>query len=92
MKRTLRKLSSQGDTTIAEWDTETVTSDRLQEIEQEFHKLTKEGWFAADVTDQRDVLVRDFDPNADLPMPTRVPNPPPIGDTIRVRPRPWFPW
>ena len=72
MKRSLRKLSSQGDTTIAEWDTDTVTPDRLQEIEQEFHNLTKQGWFAADVTDQRDVLVREFDPQADLLMIPRV--------------------
>jgi hypothetical protein len=72
MLHTLRKLSGRGDDTIAEWDTTTVTAARLQEIETEFQYLLREGYFAADITEGRNVLVKDFDPDADLLMLPRM--------------------
>ena len=34
---------------IAEWDTETVSSQRLAEIETEFKEKMAAGWFAVDI-------------------------------------------
>jgi hypothetical protein len=72
MKHAIRKLSPQGDETVAEWDTETVTPQRLKAIEKEFRALTAQGYFAADITDNRNVLVKDFDPEADLLLIPKV--------------------
>lgn len=72
MERSLRKMSGNGDDVIAEWDTETVTPERLADIEGEFRRLQARGYFAADITDGRDVLVERFDPKANLLMIPRV--------------------
>ncbi len=72
MIRHLRKMSPRGDDAIAEWDTETVTPERLEEIEREFRSLTKQGYFAADITEGRSKIVKEFNPNADLLMLPRV--------------------
>jgi len=61
-----------GDKTLAEWDTETISPQRLTEIEKEFNEKTAQGWFAADISDKRDVLIREFDPNAEILLIPRV--------------------
>lgn len=71
-QRKLRAMSAGGDTHLAEWDTETVTPERLDEIEAEFKRYQSLGYFAADITDKRDVLIQDFDPNAEILMIPRV--------------------
>ena len=70
--RKLRMICAGGDKTLAEWDTETVSSQRLAGIEKEFKEKMAEGWFAADITDQRNVLIRKFDPNAEILLIPRV--------------------
>jgi len=71
-KRSLRMLSLRGDDTLAEWDTTTVSPERIKEIEDEFNKKMKAGYFAADITDKKDVLIKQFDPNADILLIPRV--------------------
>lgn len=72
MKRSMRMLNAGGDKTLHEWDTETVTAEKLQEIEMEFRYRIVQGFFAADITDKRDVIIKDFDPNADILLMPRV--------------------
>lgn len=62
-KHCLRRMSGKGDEVMAEWDTETASPDRLKEIETEFDKRMKEGYFAADLN--KGELIRKFDPEAD---------------------------
>ncbi len=62
----LRMICAAGDKTLAQWDTETVNPERLAEIEAEFNKKIAEGWLAADISEKRDVLIREFDPNAEI--------------------------
>lgn len=69
--RKMRKMSAGGDDTIAEYDVDVTSPDRLQEIEEEFNRLVKSGHFAADITDKKDVLIQKFDPAADILM---IPN------------------
>jgi hypothetical protein len=64
--RKLRMLCAGGDKTLAEWNTDTVTPERLREIEVEFNGKMKQGYFAADLTNGRNSLIRNFDPNADI--------------------------
>jgi hypothetical protein len=66
MRRALRQIDGSGDSVLAEWDTETVTPERLAEIEAEFKEKIREGYFAADITDRKNVLIDRFDPSADL--------------------------
>jgi len=70
--RTIRKLSGKGDEPVAEWETETVTPERLKEIETEFRALMDKGYFAADLTDGKNTIVKDFNPLADFLMIPRV--------------------
>lgn len=70
--RTLRKMSHKGDETVAEWDPKTVSPERLAEIEAEFNQYLARGWFAADITDKRDVIVHKFDPQADILLMPKV--------------------
>jgi hypothetical protein len=63
--RKLRMLCAGGDKTLAEWNTETVSPERLREIEAEFIGRMKQGFFAADISHGRNTLTRTFDPNAD---------------------------
>ena len=70
--KTLRMICASGDETLAEWDTETVSPHRLAEIEKEFNEKITQGWFAADISEKRDVLIRDFDPNAEILLIPRV--------------------
>ena len=70
--RKLRMICAGGDKTLAEWDTETITTQRLTEIETEFNEKMAQGWFAADISEKRDVLIRQFDPNAEILLIPRV--------------------
>jgi len=70
--RKLRMICVDGDKTLAEWDTETVSPQRLAEIEREFNKKIADGWFAADITDKKDILIRKFDPDAEILLIPRV--------------------
>ena len=63
--RKMRVMGTAGDKTLAEWDTETLGSQRLREIEIEFDAKMRQGFFAADITDGRNILIKKFDPNAD---------------------------
>lgn len=70
--RKLRMICAGGDKTLAKWNTETVSPQRLTEIEREFNEKLAQGWFAADIADKRDVLIREFDPNAEILLIPRV--------------------
>ena len=72
MNRRLRLMCAGGDKVLAEWNTETVTPDRLAEIEHEFNDKMAQGFFAADITDKKDVLIRKFDPNAEIMLIPKV--------------------
>ncbi len=72
MQRSLRQLSSRGDDTLATWDPDTVSPQRLAAIEREFREAQARGYFAADITEGRNRIVQDFDPNADLLLIPRV--------------------
>ena len=64
--RNLRLIGPDGDKTLADWDTDTVSTERLQQIEIEFERKMQQGFFAADITDGKNVLIRKFDPNANI--------------------------
>ena len=70
--RKLRIMGAYGDKTLAEWDTDSVTPERLAEIEKEYREKVAQGWLAADITNKRDVLIQDFDPNAEILLIPRV--------------------
>ena len=72
MTRMMRLICSDGDRPIAEWDTDTVTPKRLEEIEREFNKRMSDGWFAVDITEKRNTLLKEFDPNSDILLIPRV--------------------
>ena len=63
--RQLRMLSAAGDETLAEWNTETLSPQRLQELEAEFNAKMKQGFFGVDITNGRNKFITKFDPNAD---------------------------
>ena len=63
--RKMRVMGTAGDKTLAEWDTETLSSQRAREIEIDFDAKLRQGFFAADITDGRNILINKFDPNAD---------------------------
>jgi hypothetical protein len=70
--RKLRVLCQDGDRTLAEWDTRTITPDELHQIELEFEAKMRQGFFAADVTDGRNQLIKKFDRNANILLFPRV--------------------
>lgn len=70
--RRMRMMCAGGDKTLAEWDTGTVSAQRLAEIETEFKEKMTQGYFAADIGDKRDVLIREFDPNAEILLIPKV--------------------
>jgi hypothetical protein len=70
--RKLRMICAGGDKTLAAWDTETLDPAHLEEIEREFEKKMSEGWFAADISDKRNRLIRRFDPSAEILLIPRV--------------------
>jgi hypothetical protein len=71
-QKTLRMMCSGGDKTLAEWDTENATPECLAEIEKEFNEKIAQGWFAADISEKRDILIDQFDPKADILLIPRV--------------------
>lgn len=70
--RKLRMICAGGDKTLAEWDAEVTPPDRLNEIQKEFEERVAQGWFAADISEKRNVLIRQFDPNADILLIPRL--------------------
>jgi len=70
--RKIRMLYAGGDKTLAEWDTLTVSTEQLSELEAEFNLRMRQGFFAADITDGRNTLIKKFDPNADTLLIPRV--------------------
>ncbi len=72
MITTMRMLCNEGDKVIAEWDTDTVSPKRLEEIETEFKQKMAQGWFAVDIHDKQNRLIREFDPNAEILLIPRV--------------------
>lgn len=71
-QKTLRLMCAGGDKTLAEWDTEKVTPECLTEIEKEFKEKIAQGWFAADISEKRNILIDEFDRNADILLIPRV--------------------
>jgi len=63
--RKLRMMCAGGDETLAEWETETISPERLHEIETEFNAKMQRGFFAVDITNGRNTFITKFDPNAD---------------------------
>ena len=61
-----------GDRTLAEWDTETTSPERLAEIEREFNELIAAGWFAADISDKQGVFIQEFNPCTEILLIPRV--------------------
>lgn len=74
MKRSIVRMSGEGHSPVAEWDTETVTKERLAEIEKDYNTLIAQGYTPADVTDGKDEIVtgRAFNPAADTLMIPRM--------------------
>jgi len=70
--RNVRVIGPDGDKTLAEWDTETVSREQLDEIEAQFQQKMRQGFFAADITDGRNVLINKFDPKANILLIPRV--------------------
>lgn len=63
---TLRKMSPLGDEVLATWDTTTSPAD-LEAIEKEFNRLVKAGYFAADISpDKEATIIHKFDAKADI--------------------------
>ena len=69
--RMMRKMSHKGDEKVAEY-CETTSPERIAEIEAEFNRFMEQGWFAANVTDGNAVLIKKFDPGADILLIPRV--------------------
>lgn len=65
-KRTMRVMSHNGDDVLAEYEVGVTSPEKLLEIEKEFDKRVKDGYFAADITDKKDEQIKKFDPNADI--------------------------
>ena len=72
-KKVIKQMGTlTGHQEIAAWDTDTVTPERLLEIEAEYNELTHQGWWAADITvdektnESKNVIIKKFDPNADI--------------------------
>lgn len=72
MKGSIRRLSGLGDQEVAEWDTETITPEKLLEIEQEFNQMIGAGFAAFDITESKDEQISKFDPNAEILMVPRM--------------------
>ena len=70
--RNVRVIGPDGDKTLAEWDTETISQKQLDDIETQFNQKMRQGFFAADVTEGRNVLINKFDPKANILLIPRV--------------------
>lgn len=71
MYRTMVKMSGKGDEMVADYAVGVTSPERLDAIEKEFNEMLQKGYFAADITDKRNELIRTFDPAADILM---IPN------------------
>ncbi len=72
MKRQMRKMSPKGDEVVSEWDTETATPGELKQIEEEFNQKIKEGYFAADIAEGKNEIIKKFDPGAEILLIPRM--------------------
>ncbi len=70
--RNVRMIGPDGDKTLAEWDTDTVSAEQLEEIQEQFNQKMRQGFFAADITDGRNILIQKFDPKANILLIPRV--------------------
>jgi hypothetical protein len=70
--RNVRVIGPDGDKTLAEWDTDTVSPEQLDDIEAQFNQKMRQGFFAADITDGRNILIKKFDPEANILLIPRV--------------------
>lgn len=76
--RKMRMISGGGDEILAEWDTETVSKEKLTEIEAEFNEKMKQGYFAANITVDNPFwgtdgkFIHEFDPNVEILLIPRV--------------------
>jgi len=59
----LRIMSHKGDAPVAEWN-ETTSPEALKGIEEEFNRMTKLGYFAADL--KTNEIIKDFKPDTDI--------------------------
>jgi len=64
--RKLRMMCAAGDETLAEWETETISPQRLAEIEVEFQSKMRQGYFAVNITDGKNTFISKFDSKADI--------------------------
>lgn len=64
----MTKMSGKGDEVVAEWE-DTASKEKLDEIEKEFNRMTRNGYFAASLATQE--LIKEFDPKVDILM---IPN------------------
>lgn len=64
--RTLRVAYAGGAKTLAEWDSVEVTDLRLTEIKAIFDEKLANQHLAANTTDKADILIREFDKNANI--------------------------
>src|SRR2546421_8338406 len=64
--RKLRMMCAAGDETLAEWETETISPQRLNEIEVEFQSKMRQGYFAVNITGGRNTFISKFDSKADI--------------------------
>lgn len=73
MKRSIVKLSSKGHEVVAEWEVESVSGERLTEIEREFNQLIKQGYIPADVSVKgEEVIVDEFKAESEYVMIPRI--------------------
>lgn len=68
----MRVICAGGDKTLAEWDTETVSPERLAEIEKEFNEKLAQEYFAADISEKKGVLIQKFDQSAEILLIPKV--------------------
>jgi hypothetical protein len=66
VKHFIRKCSGRGDEVVAEWDTDTISAEKLAEIEAEFNAKVAQGWLAGDLKTSE--IGKVFNPNADTLM------------------------
>ena len=70
--RSLCMMCAGGDKTLAEWDTETTSPERLAEIEAEFNEMIAMGWFAADISEHNGTFIHKFNPGAEILLIPKV--------------------
>lgn len=70
MLHKITKMNGKGDETVLEYDSETVSTERLAEIEREFNEMMKKGYIPADL--ETNEIIKEFRPNTDILMIPRI--------------------